>query len=336
MNTYLRPPRANPSERSRICAKSRPCPIQVVLAASLLLLWGCSTLDAGTQGQKPQVGGAERFAYADLSPPDVKGGESTTESFASEPRPAQQSMDLVEPALAKSLTPIVSTDQEQAVPTEFAPVASYRDEPPPRSPSSPALADKYANLLPAACRVEVRKRKIAAAADHGLAVGISAPMRITGPLHSVKVIAPGRKSIHGKLDCRLLLLLDEVCMALAELGVTSIHVDGFYRPRAHLPGKKSPSQHAYGLAIDIHAFGLKDGRTLVIERDFAGRIGAPVCGASAQVGSETRDSIELRNIVCAMARVKAFHYLLTPNHDPSHRNHLHGDIKRGAKEHVVR
>lgn len=332
----MRSPCSNPSERSRTCSKSGPHPLQFVLAVSLSLLLGCSTLDAGTQGQKPQVGGAERFAYADLTPPIVKRGESTTESLTSEPGPAQQSTDLVEPALAKSLTPIVSTEHERVGPTDFAQVISYRSEPPQRAPSSRALADKYANLLPAACRAELRKRRIAAVADHGLAVGISAPMRITGPLHSVKVIAPGRKSVHGKLDCRLVLLLDEVCMTLAELGVSSIHVDGFYRPRAHLPGKKSPSQHAYGLAIDIHAFGLKDGRTLVIERDFAGRIGAPVCGASAQVGSETRDSIELRNIVCAMARLKAFHYLLTPNYDPSHRNHLHGDIKRGAKGHVVR
>lgn len=277
------------------------------------------------------------MVYAGLSGPAVKGSEATTRtSAAAEPRAAQPSTGWAEPALARSSGPIVPTADEQAVETDFTPVASYRSEPASRSPSPRALADKYANLLPATCRAEVRKRKIAAIADHGLAVGISAPMRITGPLQSVKVIAPGLKSLHGKLDCRLVLLLDELCMTLAELGVTSIHVDGFYRPRAHLPGRKTPSQHAFGLAIDIHAFGLKDGRSLVIERDFAGRIGAPVCGPSAQVGSESRDSVELRNIVCAMARLKAFHYLLTPNHDSSHRNHLHGDIKRGGKQHVVR
>lgn len=199
-----------------------------------------------------------------------------------------------------------------------------------------AMADRYADLRPAACRMEVRRRKLAAISDHGLAIGISDPMRITGPLHGVRFVAPGPKSVHGKLDCRLLLLLDELSATLAELGVKSVHVDGFYRPKAHLPGKKSPSQHSFGLAVDIHALGLEDGRTLVIERDFSGRIGAPVCGAEAELTPETRDAIELRNIVCAMARAHAFHYLLTPNHDPSHRNHLHGDIKRGGREHVVR
>ena len=173
--------------------------------------------------------------------------------------------------------------------------------------------------------------------DRGLAVGIATPVRITGPLHGVRIISPGPKSVHGKLDCRLALLLDDLCAVLADVGVTAIHVDGFYRPKAHLPGKRrSPSQHSFGLAVDIHALGLSDGRTLVIERDFGGNIGDPVCGASARVEPETRDSIELRNIVCKIAAHRAFHYLLTPNHDLAHRNHLHCDIKRGARQHLVR
>lgn len=299
---------------------------QSALTTCLALVMSCSPLQAGARGQEPQVGAAEPNTHAHVAP-SIRADELVDANSA------QQSVDPAELALAKSLVPVAPTEQQEAASMDSPLPASYRIEP---SSSTPSMAGKYANLSPAACRMEVRKRKIAAVADHGLAVGISAPMRITAPLHSVRVIAPGRKSVHGKLDCRLVLLLDELCGTLAEFGVASVHVDGFYRPRAHLPGKKSPSQHAYGLAVDIHALGMRDGRSLVIERDFAGRIGAPVCGPSAHVESDSRDSIELRNIVCAMARLKAFHYLLTPNHDPSHRNHLHGDIKRGAQGHVVR
>jgi hypothetical protein len=161
-------------------------------------------------------------------------------------------------------------------------------------------------------------------------------VRLTAPLRGIRFMTPGPKSVHGILDCRLVLLLDDLAGVLAEQGVAAVHVDGFYRPKAHLPGKKAPSQHSFGLAVDMHALTMQSGHTLVIERDFAGRMGAPVCGDAAVVAPLSREAIELRNVVCAMARAKAFHYLLTPNHDDAHRNHLHGDIKRGGREHVVR
>jgi hypothetical protein len=199
-----------------------------------------------------------------------------------------------------------------------------------------AIATRYANLTPAACRAELHRRRIAAIPATGLALGIATPMRLLGPLRDVRFVVPGPKSVNGMLDCRLVLLLDELSGLLTEQGVAVVYVDGFYRPKSHLPGKKVPSQHSFGLAVDIHALGTIDGRTLLIERDFAGRVGAPVCGDAAVVEPESTDAVELRNIVCAVARAKAFHYLLTPNYDAAHRNHLHGDIKRGGREHVLR
>jgi hypothetical protein len=199
-----------------------------------------------------------------------------------------------------------------------------------------AMATRYANLTAAGCRAELHRRRIAAVPAYGLALGIATPMRLLGPLRNVRFVTPGPKSVNGMLDCRLVLLLDELSRLLAEQGVAVVHIDGFYRPKSHLPGKKVPSQHSFGLAADIRAIGTADGRTLLIERDFAGRLGAPVCGEAAVVEPESTDAVELRNIVCAVARAKAFHYLLTPNHDAAHSNHLHGDIKRGAREHVVR
>jgi hypothetical protein len=120
------------------------------------------------------------------------------------------------------------------------------------------------------------------------------------------------------------------------MSVVEVYVDNFYRPKAHLPGKKSPSQHAFGLAIDIAGFGLSDGTVLNIERDFNGVVGEAVCGTNAGFSSRTRSSVLLRNIVCELAKLRAFNYLLTPNHDAAHHNHLHGDIKRNSRDYVVR
>ena len=198
------------------------------------------------------------------------------------------------------------------------------------------LATRYANLQPGACRAEVRRRRIMAVSAQGVALGVATPMRVTGALRGVRFVTPGPRSKHGILDCRLLLVLDELAAVLVEQGVAVVYVDGFYRPKAHLPGSKSPSQHAFGLAVDIHGFGMKDGTGLVIERDFAGGLGAPVCGADAMIQPESRASLTLRNVACAIARSKAFHYLLTPNYDAAHANHWHGDIKRGSKQHVLR
>jgi hypothetical protein len=115
----------------------------------------------------------------------------------------------------------------------------------------------------------------------------------------------------------------------------AVHVDNLYRPRAHLPGKRKPSQHGYGLAADIFGFTLADGRKLVVERDFHGAIGSPACGPNAMLSDPTSEAIELRNIVCAIARAHLFHDILTPCYDAAHHSHVHADIKRGAKVHVL-
>ena len=46
-------------------------------------------------------------------------------------------------------------------------------------------------------------------------------------------------------------------------------------------------------------------------------------------------SLEPGASVCAVAREGIFHYLLTPNFNVAHRNHLHLDIKRGLKEWTI-
>jgi len=116
--------------------------------------------------------------------------------------------------------------------------------------------------------------------------------------------------------------------------VVEVRVDNMYRPHAHLPGKKKPSQHSYGLALDLTRLKLSDGRELVIERDFQGAIGEPVCGSGAPAAL-SGDAKLLRDLICDVARSGLFHHILTPNHDAAHRNHFHLDIARGARERIV-
>ncbi len=302
------------------------------------IILGCSTLDGRDRGYSEQM--HPTAAPRDSSGPAIA---SSKEQFAlplmtkaahqpavekpsNEPASDQdETHQLLESSTSpSSLDSAIGVERSYLLP--FSDIGTH----------GKALATRYASLQPAACRAEVHRRHIAAVPAAGLALGIATPMRLVGPLGNVRIVAPGPKSVHGKMDCRLVLLLDEVSALLSEQGVAVVYVDGFYRPKAHLAGKKSPSQHAFGLAIDIHGFGTKDGRSLLVERDFAGRVGSPVCGEGAFFETESKESIELRNIVCALARARAFHYLLTPNYDTAHSNHLHGDIKRGGKEHVLR
>jgi hypothetical protein len=182
----------------------------------------------------------------------------------------------------------------------------------------------------------LKRRKLAVRAANLPAPGVASPLRLAGTVGPLRFVTPGVKSVYGILDCRLALLLSELGPTLAALNVKDVYVDNFYRPKARLPGKKALSQHALGLAIDIAGFGLVDGTVLNIERDFHGTIGAPVCGPEAAMSDGTRASVLLRNIVCELTRLGAFNYFLTPNHDVSHRNHLHGDIKRKTRDYVVR
>jgi len=212
----------------------------------------------------------------------------------------------------------------------------YQDPLPDPSSSTGTESTRIANLYPADCRAELARRKLPFQRAYGPGRGIATPLRLTGKLHGVRFITPGKKSIYGKLDCRMALVLDDFAKLLDSLGVVAVHVNNLYRPHAHLAGGHKPSQHSYGLAADIYGFTLADGRTLVVERDFHGTIGDSPCGPDAQIDSPDPNSIDLRNLVCAVARAHLFHYLLTPCYDRPHKNHVHADIKRGSKSYVIR
>ncbi len=212
--------------------------------------------------------------------------------------------------------------------------ASYQEPLPAAVVTKTSPASRWAGLSTAQCLAELGRRKLGVVRNKKAAGGVSMPVRVSGPIAGVRFITPGAKSPYGILDCRLALALSDFAAILKRHGVVEVRVDNMYRPHAHLPGKKKPSQHAYGLAIDLTRLKLADGSELIVERDFEGAIGEPVCGESAraQLSSEAG---KLRNLICDVARSGLFHHILTPNHDAAHRDHFHLDIARGARQRII-
>jgi len=164
--------------------------------------------------------------------------------------------------------------------------------------------------------------------------GVELPMRITGPLHGVRLHADGvdfavsaRREV---MDCRLVLALDDLAARVAARGVTEIVHYGIYRD-APLPAQGRPRHHVAGLAIDIAAFVKKDGTRLDVRRDFRGRIGTKTCtDADLPRGAPTPGTHELRGLLCDVVEARTFHQILTPNHDHRHVDHFHLEVMRNT------
>lgn len=224
----------------------------------------------------------------------------------------------------------------RAEPEPATELASYRNPLPSALVDQKSLGSRWAALSPAQCGAELARRKLAVARYRGRAEGVATPVRITGPLGGVRFATPGPKVPYGVLDCRLALALSDLAPLLARHGVVEVRIDNMYRPHAHLPGKRKPSQHSFGLAVDLTRLKRKDGGEWVVERDFQGAIGEPVCGEASRPQTELGDEASaLRDLICDIARSGLFHHILTPNHDAAHRDHFHLDIARGAHQRII-
>lgn len=197
-------------------------------------------------------------------------------------------------------------------------------------PPPDAAVERYADLSTPSCLSQLRARKLPVKPARRRYAGMSAPVELHGPLHGVRFHVP--RTIYGRLDCRLALLLDDWAKQLASEGVRAVHVNNMYRPGSSVAPKergkpKKPSQHAAGLAIDVIAFELADGTRLDIEHDFHGVLGEPVCGPNSQVPAGHPKALRLRELTCQMAALGFCHHLYTPNRDQAHYNHLHCDLE---------
>jgi hypothetical protein len=214
--------------------------------------------------------------------------------------------------------------------------ASYLEPLPSPVVEKTSPASRWVSLSPQQCLAQLARRKLGVSRVRGPAVGVATPVRLTGPIGGVRFVTPGGKSPYGILDCRLALALSDFAELLKRHEIVEVRVDNMYRPHAHLPGKSKPSQHSFGLAIDMTRLKRADGGEWVVERDFQGAIGEPVCGAGARARPElSSDASALRDFICEVARSGLFHHILTPNHDAAHHDHFHLDIARGAHQRLI-
>jgi hypothetical protein len=75
------------------------------------------------------------------------------------------------------------------------------------------------------------------------------------------------------------------------------------------------SEHSFANAIDVAKFQLKNGRVVVVERDWV----------RADQPAETPAARFLRRLTRRLYDEKVFNVVLTPSYDKHHRNHLHLD-----------
>jgi hypothetical protein len=197
----------------------------------------------------------------------------------------------------------------------------------------PAL--HYARLPRAACEEELTRRGVVYRRVEE-ARGVLEPVRIDGALHGVTYhtgLPPSQRasSPWEIVDCRLALALDDFSAQLASHGIVEVTHFSMYRPpSARWPAERIASRHPGGLAIDTASFLKSDGTSLIVERDFHGRIGAPTCGAGAGPHPPSPEALELRQIVCDAADAKLFNVELTPDFNWAHRNHFHLEVTAGS------
>ncbi len=211
---------------------------------------------------------------------------------------------------------------------------------PPRDVAERTLAFHYANLGDAEVMAELERRGIPWTPATPPLPGVRTPIRLTGPLHGVRIHStlpePERKNTPFEiLDARLALALDDFCVLLARHDVVEIVHYTMYRPPAELPPDLYKQiRHPAGLAIDLGAVRKADGRWLAVGPHWPSDIGAKTCGEGARE-LWSRPGREIVSIACEAADLGIFHFILTPHFDAAHGDHLHLEIKPDTRWFLV-
>ena len=198
----------------------------------------------------------------------------------------------------------------------------------------------HAAMDGAVCEKELAKRNIAFEkndADRAAAPGVITPLRLRGPLHGVTIRSglPPAERAKAPLeifDCRLVLALDDFAAMVAKHDVVEMLHLSAYRSRKN--GGCTPrydgKQHCAALAVDIAQFKKKDGSTLVVDRDFKGKVGTKTCTDAVRKTPRDAASAELWGFACDAAEQAIFNVILTPNFNKQHKNHFHVEITPDA------
>jgi hypothetical protein len=206
---------------------------------------------------------------------------------------------------------------------------------------------RYAAMDGPTCTAELGRRGVAFT-PVAEAVGVRIPVRLPRDVGGVtyRTEAPQHVRDTGPydvFDCRLVLALSDFSRVLRTHDIEEVRIFSAWRPgSAKQLGDADGTRHAGGLAVDVARFGKrlasgeKERTWLHVEKDFHGRVGAPVCGAGAAPPfPATVEAREIRSIACEAADQHFFTAILTPNYDRAHRNHFHLEVTADVRWYLV-
>ena len=130
------------------------------------------------------------------------------------------------------------------------------------------------------------------------------------------------------MDCQLARALAELAPVFRRAGVTALSFSGAYDYRTRRNSPKL-SAHAHGLAIDVHALQTRHG-LLDVKRDFPrngprwrGTAGHPESVAACLGKPARKAGRALRAVACRLKLDPVMRYVLSPDTDGDHHDHLH-------------
>lgn len=157
--------------------------------------------------------------------------------------------------------------------------------------------------------------------------GVRTSIRLAGAnLGPLRLVILDRRAggLMPVMDCELGRALLDASAVFVNEGIRDLFFSGIYeyRPRRH---SKKLSEHAHGLAIDVHQFGTADGRIFDVQRDFEQGVGDwDARDQVACVGSpEHPEGRVLRELACALRVSSAFREIITGDDNSDHDNHFH-------------
>jgi hypothetical protein len=157
--------------------------------------------------------------------------------------------------------------------------------------------------------------------------GVRTPIRLAGAnLGPLRLVMRDRRpgGVMPVMDCELARALLDAAPVFQGAGIRDLIFSGMYQYRTRR-GSSKLSEHAHGLAIDVHQFGSPDGRVLDVERDFEAGVGDwSSRDQVACVGSpEKTEARTLRELACTLRYSSAFREIITADDNSDHENHFH-------------
>jgi hypothetical protein len=150
--------------------------------------------------------------------------------------------------------------------------------------------------------------------------GIDIPVKVTGAVGGITY-----KTWHKRdlvLDCSLVYSLAKAGAYFTDEGYTGAFYSSAYQ-RRNVKGTNRPSNHSYGLALDVHSWTGKDKTELAVKDFFEVGLGDE---ANCIGEPETEEGRALKTLWCRMDRSGLFRFVLNPDSDAEHWNHYHLEV----------